>query len=72
MKESGCAISNGTQQALADFNDAIKLDDKNSTSFCFRGLINKRLGNSAAGAADTAKAIELEPSFEEGCQKLQS
>ena len=48
-------------RALADYNEAIRLDPNNALAFCNRGRAKLNI-NDASGNADIAKAKQLDPS----------
>ena len=48
--------------ALADFDEAIKLDSEYAEAYFYRGLSKYKLNDLNGGLADYDKAIELEPS----------
>ena len=49
-------------RAIADYNEAIRLDPKYALSFCNRGRTKLKI-NEASGNADIAKARELDASI---------
>uniref|UniRef100_A0A6B2L6B7 CS domain-containing protein n=1 Tax=Arcella intermedia TaxID=1963864 RepID=A0A6B2L6B7_9EUKA len=49
------------QSAMAKFNQAIELDDKNSSYFTHRSFCHYKLENYTAAMADAKKAVELDP-----------
>ena len=46
-----------TQRAIADFDEAIKLDPRDAEAYVSRGAVNEELGNEAAATADYRKAL---------------
>ena len=51
-------------RAIADYNEAIRLDPKNAVTFCNRGIAKCKINDRSANA-DIAKARQLDPS---GCR----
>ena len=49
------------ERALADYNEAIRLDPSNAFAFCNRGRVKRNI-NDPSGNADIAKAKQLDAS----------
>jgi Flp pilus assembly protein TadD len=49
------------ERALADYNEAIRLDPSNASAFCNRGKMKLKVRDSSANA-DIAKARQLDAS----------
>jgi tetratricopeptide (TPR) repeat protein len=49
------------EQALADLNEAIRLDPKYVYGYKSRGFLYERMGDKDRAAADRAKVKELDP-----------
>jgi tetratricopeptide (TPR) repeat protein len=52
-------------RAMADFNEAIKLDSKDAWAYLGRGLTKRARGDDAGGNADIATARRLNPRITE-------
>ena len=48
-------------RAIADYNEAIRLDPKNAAALCQRGMLKRKIDDSS-GNADIAEAKELNAS----------
>jgi len=51
-------------RAIADFDEAIRLDGKLARAYLFRGLAKQAKGDDAGGNADMAKAKQLDPNVD--------
>jgi len=49
------------EEALGDFNAAIKLNPFNGSAYCYRGLVHRENSNYDKSIADFNKAIEIDP-----------
>lgn len=49
------------EKALADFEEALNINPRNSSAYSYRGFVNHRQGNFAEAVADFNKAIDLDP-----------
>ncbi|HEX3808955.1 MAG TPA: tetratricopeptide repeat protein [Rhizomicrobium sp.] len=49
--------------ALSDCNTALQLDNKFAPALALRGMIELKQGNAAAGNADMATAVQIDPSI---------
>ena len=57
---SGLAYAyDGNEQAIQDYNEAIRLDPQHALAYNLRGLANQALGNNTAANSDLRKADEL-------------
>jgi len=52
-------------QALASFDETLRLSPSYAQAYNARGVIHRRLGDTSAALADHTRAIELEPNFVE-------
>ena len=57
-------------QALSDFNESVRRDDRAATSFYFRGLTKRRLNDRDGGDADIEIAHKLDPNIDSSIQKM--
>ena len=53
------------KRALADYNAALALDPKHATSLYVRGIIKRKLGDTAGGNADIQAAGKINPEVAE-------
>jgi tetratricopeptide (TPR) repeat protein len=56
--------------AVKDYDEAIKLDPKNARIYANRGVIRSRQGQSEDARKDFRKAIELDPSLKDKIEPL--
>lgn len=56
---------NHVDQAVADFDEALKIDTKSANALYGRGLAKRRKGDRAAGDADISAAKAIETSIAE-------
>jgi tetratricopeptide (TPR) repeat protein len=49
------------KEALADYDQALKLNSKESASLFMRGVVKHRLGDKGGGDADEAAALAIDP-----------
>jgi Flp pilus assembly protein TadD len=56
--------------AVADFDEAIRLDPRDADAYQSRGAMHEELGNAAAARADYAKALEILPEHEDARESL--
>jgi tetratricopeptide (TPR) repeat protein len=57
-------------QALKDYDEAVKLNPKNARIYGNRGVAKLRQGKNEEAQKDFKKAIELEPSLKEKLEPL--
>ena len=50
-------------QAIADFNEATRLDPSHSRAFAFHGIVEFELGRDEAALADLDRALAIDPKF---------
>jgi Flp pilus assembly protein TadD len=58
------------ERAIADFNEAIKLDPRDAESYVSRGAVHEELGNEAAAKADYRKALQIVPDHDDAKDAL--
>jgi tetratricopeptide (TPR) repeat protein len=56
--------------AIADYNEALKLQPKGAWSLYGRGLAKKRLGQTAEGEADIQAAVAIDPNLPRQASKI--
>jgi tetratricopeptide (TPR) repeat protein len=56
--------------AVKDYDEAIKLDGKNAKIFANRGVIRARQGKSDDAQMDFKKALELDPTLKDKLEPL--
>ena len=53
------------KQALADYNAALAVEPNHATSLYVRGVVKRRLGDTAGGDADIKAAGKIDPEIAE-------
>ena len=54
----------GYDRAIADFDEAIKLNPNDANAYYNRGLAYKKKGDKEQAIADFRKALEIDPSYQ--------
>ncbi len=70
LHNRGCCYRNmnDLNNSLRDFDDAIKLDDKNPIIYSNRGLVNRKLERYDVAIMDYSKEIMFSPKDDQGVQ----
>jgi Flp pilus assembly protein TadD len=58
------------EQALRDYDEAVKLDPKNARIYANRGATRMRQGKNEDGQKDLRKALELDPGLKDKIDPL--
>lgn len=60
-----CLAHGDFDKAITDFNEAIRLDPKNTTAYLDRGFAYVEKGDEVRAKADQDKALKLHPAMSE-------
>ena len=59
-----------TERAIADLDEAIRLDPRDAEAYLSRGSLYEELGNAAAARADYQSALKIVPDHPEAREAL--